>query len=159
MAAGSSVSAESAENKLVLERVFDAPLDRIWEAWSDRDQMAQWLGPRGFTGEILKMDTRVGGSYRYVMRAPDGTAHWVQGTYREIVPRERLVYSWIWTDAAGIPSGPDTLVTVVFSSLGDKTRIKLEHTMFQTAGDRDNHQQGWSSCFDHFNDFLASAAK
>jgi len=159
MAAGSNVNVEAGQHKLVLTRIFDAPLDRVWEAWSDRAQMAQWLGPRGYTGEILKMDTRVGGSYRYVMHAPDGTDHRVQGTYREIVPRARLVYSWIWTDSAGLPSGPDTLVTVEFAAIGDKTRITLEHALFQTASDSDNHEKGWSSCFDHFGDYLASVAK
>ena len=72
LSAGSSGTTESAERVLVIERIFDAPPNLVFKAWTDPKQVAQWWGPKGFTNPVCEMDVRPGGALRIVMRAPDG---------------------------------------------------------------------------------------
>lgn len=157
MAAESSLGEGSSERELEIVRVFDAPLDLVWKAWAEPDRMVQWLGPRGFTGDIIRMDTWPGGSYRFHMRSPEGTDHWSEGVYREIVEGKRLAYTWVWTDADRNPIGPETLVTVTFEDLGAKTRLAFRQTGFSSVTARDAHRGGWNSSFDCLAEYLASA--
>ena len=144
------------DRTLVITRVFDAPRIRVWKAWTDPDQMARWLGPRGFSGAVIKMDARPGGAYRFHLRSPDGEDLWAQGVNREIVEPERMVYTWEWADAEGRPSGPETLVTVTFADHDGKTLLTLQQTGFESAASRDGHRGGWNSAFDCLEEYLAA---
>jgi uncharacterized protein YndB with AHSA1/START domain len=152
-----TTATEIAERTLVLTRVFDAPLDLVWRAWADPDQMVRWIGPEGFTGEIIRMDTHPGGAYRFRMREPDGTDHWTQGVYREVVERQRIVYTWAWADAEGKATSPETLITVTFVPRGSKTELTLRQAVFESVNARDLHRGGWSSSFDKLARYLAEA--
>jgi uncharacterized protein YndB with AHSA1/START domain len=100
------------------------------------------------------MDVRPGGTFRVCMRSPEGIEHWKQGIYREVVERERLVFTFAWEDAEGKPSH-QTLVTVTFSERGDKTELTLRQAVFETVEARDNHQRGWTSTLERFAEYLA----
>lgn len=89
--------------ELVVTRVFDAPGELVWNAWTDPKQVAQWWGPKGFTNPVCRLDARVGGAWHIVMRAPDGTEYPCGGVYREVVNPERLVFTNIATDKDGNP--------------------------------------------------------
>jgi uncharacterized protein YndB with AHSA1/START domain len=142
-------SGTAASHELVITRVFDAPRNLVWAAWAERDRMVRWLGPEGFAGDVIRMDARPGGSYRFHMRSPSGTDHWAQGVYHEIVEQERLVYTWGWADAAGNLIRPETLVTVTFADhRGGKTELTLRQSGFPTREACDEHQVGWNSSFD-----------
>ena len=91
-------AAELEQRTLLIERIFDAPRELVFSAWTDPKHMVQWWGPQGFASTVLTMDFRIGGSYRIHMRSPGNTDHWTQGIYREIVPPERLVMVGSWTD-------------------------------------------------------------
>lgn len=78
-------------SEFVITRFFDAPRDRVFRMWTDPKHMAQWWGPRGFTNPICELNVRPGGSWRIVMRGPDGQEHPAKGVYREIEPPRRLV--------------------------------------------------------------------
>jgi uncharacterized protein YndB with AHSA1/START domain len=158
MAAANSAAEQLNERELFIERIFDAPRSLVWKAWAEPERMVKWLGPRGFTGSIIRMDSWVGGSYRFQMRSPDGNDHWAQGVYREVVEGERLVYTWAWGDANGRPTTPETVVTVNFSDAGNKTKITLHQALFESVPARDEHRFGWSSAFDCLADYLASVA-
>lgn len=157
MAAKNSAAAQSAELELVITRIFDAPRGLVWKAWAEPDRMVQWLGPRGFTSTILKMDARAGGTYRFHLRSSEDASHWVQGVYREILEPERLVYSWAWTDAEGTPTGPETLVTVIFEEHDGKTKLTLHQAIFESVTARDAHRGGWTSSLDRLEEYLANA--
>src|SRR5260370_38402582 len=90
LSAGSSGTAESAERVLVIERIFDAPRNLVFKAWTDPKQVAQWWGPKGFTNPACEMDVRPGGAMRICMLSPDGREHPVRGVFRELVEPERL---------------------------------------------------------------------
>ena len=101
MTPGNGSAAELEQRTLLLDRLFGAPRDMVFKAWSEPEHLIRWWGPRGFTSDIEKMEFRVGGAYRIHMRSPEGTDHWSQGIYREIVPPERLVMVGSWADARG----------------------------------------------------------
>ena len=85
----------------VISRVFDAPRDLVWKCFTDPERMKQWWGPKGFTVIASNMDLRVGGTYHYGMKAPDGSAMWGKFVYREIVPPEKLVFINSFSDENG----------------------------------------------------------
>ena len=146
-----------AQRDLTIERVFDAPRDIVFAAWTDAKQAAQWWGPQGFTTISCEMDVRIGGAYRACMRSPEGTRHCRRGVYREIAPPERLVFTYAWEDGDANP-GPETIVTVRFADIGGgKTRLTLHQALFETGSARDAHHAGWSSCMERFVAYVAAA--
>ena len=70
------------EGVLMITRVFDAPRERVFEAWTDAGHLAHWLGPADFTVPFAEMDSRIGGTYRACIRSPDGVNYWMHGTFR-----------------------------------------------------------------------------
>ncbi len=142
---------------LVLVRHFAAPRALLFQAWTEPERARIWWGPHGFEILSCQMDVRPGGAWRMKMRSPTGTIHVKHGTYQEIVPPERLVFTWAWEDAAGKP-GPQTIVTVTFEEQSVGTRLTLRQTPFETPSARDAHHAGWSSCLDRFAQCLAQTA-
>jgi uncharacterized protein YndB with AHSA1/START domain len=157
MAAENSVAAQPEERVLVITRIFDAPRHLVWKAWTEPERMVRWLGPRGFTTSVLKADFRPGGAYRFHMRSPEGTEHWQQGVYRELVEPERLVSTYAWADAAGKPTRPETLLTVTFEEEHEKTKLTLHQAVFESVTALDLHNGGWTSTLDRLTEYLAKA--
>ena len=87
--------------RMVVTRVFDAPRELVWKAWTDPKYVMQWWGPKGFTAPFCEMDFRVGGKFLYCMRAPDGQEFWNGGEYHEIVLHEKIVFSMYFSDSKG----------------------------------------------------------
>lgn len=152
MAARNSL-AKVDDRTLVLERVFDAPIDLVWKCWTEQRHLEKWSAPRGFTIPHSQGDLRPGGRWRVQMRSPEGHDLWLSGVYRRIVPHELLVMTHAWEEE-GVPRH-ETLVTVRFDDLGDRTRVTLEQAGFESAGARDGHLGGWSECFDLLAEHLA----
>jgi uncharacterized protein YndB with AHSA1/START domain len=141
---------------LTLTRVLDAPREVVFLAWVDPVQIARWIGPRSIKAEIDKMEARPGGAYRIIMHGPTGETYTVTGTYRELVPPERLVFSWAWEDDAGRPRH-ETVVAITLRAVGDKTEMTLRHDWFESKEARDNHDHGWTGSFDKLAEALAGA--
>ena len=114
------------EGTVTLTRVFAAPRDLVWRAWTDPKMMAQWFGPRGFTTSVPVLDLRVGGALRIVMNGPDGNDYPAACEFREIVAPERLVFvnNAVDKDGKVLLEG---LTTVTFAEQGGKTKLTL-HT-------------------------------
>jgi uncharacterized protein YndB with AHSA1/START domain len=147
----------SADRRLVIKRVLEAPRDKVFAAWVDQAQAAQWWGPRGFTIVSNEMDVRVGGAWRRCMRSPEGTEHRSHGIYREIVRPERLVFTFAWEKGGVVGHGPQTVVTLTFADLGgNRTELILRQEVFDTVAACDEHRAGWTSCLDRFADYLAA---
>lgn len=135
---------------LEITRVFDAPRELVWKAWTDPEQAVRWWGPRGFLLPYHELDIRPGGKWRVSMRTPEGDEHWAHGVYREIVEQHRLVYTWIWEK--GLQD--EKLVTVKFAEMDGKTKISFRLTGLATAEDRDAHREGWTETLDHLAEYL-----
>jgi uncharacterized protein YndB with AHSA1/START domain len=124
----------TADREIVLSRLFDAPREVVWEAWTDPEQVVKWWGPRGFTTTIAKMDVRPGGEWRHTMHGPDGTDYPNRSRFLEVVKPERLVYA----HAGGTKGRPGVQFqsTWTFEARGAKTRLTLR-MVFPTAQARD----------------------
>jgi uncharacterized protein YndB with AHSA1/START domain len=151
-----SIDADEREPELVITRVFDAPRDVVFQAWTEPGRVARWWGPQGFVTTYCDMDIRPGGAFRVCMRSPEGAEHWKQGVYREVVEPERLVFTFAWEDADGNPTH-QTLVTVSFAEEGSRTKLTLHQAVFETVARRDEHQRGWTSTLQRFAEYLANS--
>ena len=137
---------------LTITRVFDAPRELVFAAWTDPDQLASWLGPHGYTPSAVTLATRPGGAWRACIRSPEGDEHWMHGVYREIDAPERLVFTFAWDTEGDLRT--ETLVTIGFADLDGKTEMTFVQTGFPTAADRDGHDEGWTSSFEDLTGFI-----
>lgn len=148
--------------KLQLTRVFDAPRELVFKAWTDANQFKQWFGAAACDGasvETVKVDARVGGKYRLQVRRADGEFYTTVGVYREVKSMERLVFTWQFEkDGSGDEFGevepPEMLVTLEFKALGKQTKLILTHEKFASVESRDRHEQGWTRCLDSLGKFV-----
>ncbi|MEX1254889.1 MAG: SRPBCC domain-containing protein [Dehalococcoidia bacterium] len=160
------------QQELVIERVFDAPRDLVWKAWTDPELIKQWHAPKGFTAPFCENDLRVGGKYLNCMRGPAGSEFdrdfWSTGVYREIVPMERIVCTDSFADENGnvVPASHygmegdvplEMLVTVTFEEQDGKTKLTLRHAGMPAGEHRDGAGQGWSEFLDKLAAVLAAA--
>jgi uncharacterized protein YndB with AHSA1/START domain len=123
-----------ADREIVISRVFAAPRELVWEAWTNPVHVMQWWGPRGFTTTIDEMDVRVGGVWRHTMHGPDGTDYPSHSVFTEVVKPERIVFS----QGGGKPGGTAAVFesTWTFEAEGDQTRLTLRHR-FPSKAERD----------------------
>lgn len=135
------------EFSLELKRRFAAPREKVFRAWTDPEAVKQWHASGEYQTHIAELDLRVGGRYRFEFKQlSDGTLIPVWGTYREVRPPERLVYTWT-VEKPDMNMG-ETVVTVEFLDRGKETEVVLRHELFPNAEVREEHKQGWNSCFD-----------
>jgi len=153
---GMTADPTRAERELVITRVFDAPRALVFKVWTEPERMARWTGPRGFTLTSSTIEVRPGGAYRTCIRSPEGQDHCMRGVYREIVEPERLAFTFGWDDPDGTP-GREMLVTVTLAEHAGGTRMTFHQARFDSAEDRDGHQDGWSSSFDLLDEYLIQA--
>ncbi len=142
-----------AEPELVIMRVFNAPRERVWKAWTDPKLAVQWWGPKHHPATHLEMDARPGGLWTGRLRSEaDGAVLTHRGVFREVVAPERLVFTFAWDEEG--ERGLETLVTITFADQGGKTLMTFRQIPFQSAEERDGHRGGWTSAFDRFDDQL-----
>lgn len=156
------------ENVLVIERVFDAPRERVWKAWTDPEQMKKWWGPKDFTAPVIQMDLRVGGAYLACMRSSEGKDFWSTGAYKKIEPPERLVASDSFADERGnvVPASYygmegdfplELTMDATFEELGGKTRFTLRHYGMPAGEQGELARQGWNEMLDKLAALLAES--
>jgi uncharacterized protein YndB with AHSA1/START domain len=151
MPASPSISPSVAvKPSLTLKRRLNAPPEKIYAAWTKPEQIARWFGPQEITRVTAETDLRVGGRYRIVGHAAQED-HEVSGVYRELVPNQKLVFTWSWT------STPErvSVVTVTLKPDGAGTMLTLLHEQFFDEPARDRHQRGWSGALDKLERLFA----
>jgi len=136
---------------LTLKRRLNAPPAKVFAAWTDPEKVKRWMGPGEVKVLVAESDSRVGGRYRWLMRSPEGNEHDVSGVYREIIPNEKLVFTWAWKT---MPER-ETLVTVLLKPDGDGTLLTLTHEQFADNDARDSHQHGWTGTLDKLEKLFA----
>jgi uncharacterized protein YndB with AHSA1/START domain len=173
MAAKNSAAAESAARAIALTRVFQAPRDLVWKAFTERERMAQWWGMKGFTTRVLELDLRPGGTFLYVMRMPDGREMRGKWVYREIVAPELLVVVHFTTDNTGQPIPhpydpslpPEMLTTSRFTEHAGRTTLELRSVPInETQAQReafnklaDAMEEGFNNSLDLLDEYLAKS--
>jgi uncharacterized protein YndB with AHSA1/START domain len=140
---------------LHLKRTFAAPRSVVYRAWTEPELFSQWFKVPGAAAPHVEMDVRDGGSYRIGMRMPGVEAELV-GTYLDVQPQERLVYTFRWESAVidAMDTG-ETRVTVEFHDHGAETEVVLVHEQLRDADPvREFHEWGWSSTFDRLAELV-----
>jgi uncharacterized protein YndB with AHSA1/START domain len=143
------------KQEMVLTRIFDAPRELVFKAYTDPAQITQWWGPRYLTTMIDKMDVRQGGIWRFIQRDPNGSTYAFHGVYHAILAPERLVHTF---EFEGMP-GHVILETVTFEEIDGKTKL-IDQSVFQSVEDRDGMLQsgmegGATESMDRFAELLA----
>jgi uncharacterized protein YndB with AHSA1/START domain len=158
MTATSNIAAQRNERTVVITRVFDAPRELVWAAWTDPRHMAQWWGPHGFTNPRCELDVRPGGAIRILMRAPDGAEHPMRGVFREVVAPERLVFTAVAEDEHGLAL-LEALTTVTFAEERGKTKLTVHARAvgFVAAAARmlEGTQAGWTQSLERLAAHIA----
>jgi uncharacterized protein YndB with AHSA1/START domain len=121
-----------ADREIRIERVFDAPRDRVFAVYTDPALIPEWWGPRGTTTVVDEMDARTGGRWRFLVRNSDGSETGFRGAYREVTAPERIVQTFEWD---GMP-GHVSVETATFEDLGDRTKVTTV-SLFHTTEERD----------------------
>jgi uncharacterized protein YndB with AHSA1/START domain len=153
------------QEELSITRIFDAPRERVWKAWTEPELMKRWWGPKGFTTPYCEIDLRMGGKFLYCMRSPEGKDYWGTGVYREIVRLERIVCTNSFADEKGnvVPATQygmsadfplEMLVIVTFEEHEGKTKLTLRHVGIPAGADRDGANVGWGQSLDKLAEAL-----
>lgn len=132
------------DRELLITRVFDAPREVVFRAWTDPAHLVQWYGPEGFDVTFLEVDLRPGGAWKKCMRSPEGKEYWRHGIYLEISPPRRIAFTYLSDDPNSDPDH-ETIVTVTFAEQGKKTLVTLRQANFDSVAARDAHDFGWNS--------------
>jgi uncharacterized protein YndB with AHSA1/START domain len=153
-------------HELEITRVFNAPRELVWRAWTDPEMTRQWQAPKIFEVTHLEQDMRVGGKVRKCMRGlPPGAERpveiWLRGEVLEVKPPELLVYTYAWEDRAGVGLIDDgdpheTVVTVKLEEKDGRTTMHFHQAPFSAVAERDGHDGGWSSGFERLEEMLSN---
>ena len=145
------------DREIHVQRIFDAPRERVFAAMTDPELIPQWWGPHGTTAVVDKMDVRPGGDWRFVIHNSDGSQTGFRGTYREVSSPERIVQTFEWEGMPGYVS----VETATFEDLGDRTKM-TSVAIFHTTEERDGMLQagmegGMNETYARFDAVLARA--
>ncbi len=163
--AGTRTTTGTQLRDIVITRVFDAPREQVWKSWTDPELVKGWWGPEAFTAPYVKIDLHVGGKSLFCMRAPDGKDYWSKGTYKEIIPPERIVTTDSFADEKGntVPASYygmsadfplELMITLTFEEFEGKTKLTLRHSGFPGGPDADGAETGWNESLDRLAESL-----
>ncbi len=144
-------SPETATESVYLERTFKASRERVFQAWTEADQIKKWFGPEEVVVRAAEVDLRVGGAFRVEMIISESETVVHSGEYLEITPPSRLVYSWILdgqTCGGSEKQYGETQVTVEFEECDGATLVRLRHEGLPSEQARKGHEYGWTGSFD-----------
>ncbi len=158
----------------IISRVFNAPRELVWKAWTEPEGIVAWLGPKGAPpARVIQHELRVGGVFLSAMKTPNGSEMCGKFVYREVTPTSRLVWIHSFADVNGVlvrhpmsPTWPlEVLTTVTFADLGGKTEVALDwvplnanEIEIKTFKDgKPGMQGGWTASFDQLAEYLAKS--
>jgi uncharacterized protein YndB with AHSA1/START domain len=136
---------------LTLKRHLNASPEKVYAAWTDPEKIVKWFGPDAGPVKHAETDVRTGGRYTVIFHTKDGEQHHVSGVYREVVPNEKLTFTWAWRT---MPER-ESLVTVLIKPDGAGSLLTLIHEQFFDEPARARHREGWTGCLDKLERFLA----
>jgi len=136
---------------LTLKRRLNAPAEKVYAAWTDPEKIVKWFGPDSGPVTRAETDLRVGGHYTIAFNTENGERHQVGGVYREVVPNEKLVFTWAWRSTPE----RESLVTVALRPDGGGTSLTLTHEQFFDEEARDRHDFGWTGTLDKLERLFA----
>lgn len=145
-------SVETKERAVVLRRVFRAPPELVFDAFTKPSMLKEWWGHEDTTERNAEVDLRVGGAYRFEMNGREGGPYVLAGEFRVVNRPHELAYTWNWVE--GVPFKAETLVTLEFNDHGEGTELVLTHEGFDDPNIRNQHDHGWSSSFNCLDRYI-----
>ena len=150
---------------IYITQIFNAPLNKVWKAWTEQESVKKWWGPNNFTTPVAKIDLKEGGTYLNSMRSPEGEDIWSTGVYKEIVPMKKIISTDSFADSEGnvVPASQygiggdwplELIVTVMFEEKDGKTKLTLQHQGFPDRENRDSAEAGWKESFTKLATYL-----
>jgi len=138
----------STETTLIMKRTLAVSRERVFDAWTTPAQLKQWFfASDEYISPLAEVDLKVGGRFRMAMKhATKAKEHVATGLYREIKRPEKLVFSWEWE---GEPENGQTVVTVELRDVSGATEMMFKQEFFPNKGRRDEHEGGWTGCFEN----------
>jgi uncharacterized protein YndB with AHSA1/START domain len=136
---------------LTLKRRLNAAPEKVYAAWTEPEKILKWFGPDAGPVKHAEADVRVGGRYAVNFFTEDGEEHYVSGVYQEVVPSQKLMFTWAWRSTPE----RESVVTVLIRPEGDGSVLTLIHENFFDEAARDGHEKGWSGCLDKLVRYLA----
>ena len=138
---------------ITLKRRLNASPAKVYEAWTDPEKIVRWFGPAQVIAGSVRadIDARIAGRYRISFDMEDGEHHEVGGVYREMVPNQRLTFSWAWYSTPE----RESQVTISLKPDGDGTLLTLHHEQLLDQAARAGHENGWISTLDKLEDYFA----
>lgn len=146
---------EPGHGKVRLERTIAGPREEVFRAWTAPELLKEWFGPGEFTIPSAEMDVRPGGDYLIVMQPPEGDGMKLTGTFHEIDPPSRLVFTWSWRHVWA--EAPDSLVVVEFHEVAGGTRVVITHGDFDTGDEGAPYRSGWEGGLDKLERVFGAA--
>jgi uncharacterized protein YndB with AHSA1/START domain len=146
---------ERREQVLRIERAFEAPAERVFDAWTSEEVLRRWLhGNPNWETPIASVDLRAGGEVRVVMRDPsDGAEYGARGEYTLVEPPHRLAFTWVWDDD---PANPQ-MIELEFSERDGVTTVVMINSGIPTDERRNDQERGWHRCYDNLDRALEGA--
>jgi uncharacterized protein YndB with AHSA1/START domain len=152
------------EEGLKITRIFNAPSEKVWKAWTKPENYKLWWGPENFTCPVANIDFRVGGKIHSCMRSPDGNEFWTMGIYKEIIPLKKIVVTDSFADKDGnsvpasnygLPDFPnELLVNITFEETNGKTIMTLNHIGMPQDENLEDVRRSWNQSFDKMEESL-----
>jgi uncharacterized protein YndB with AHSA1/START domain len=158
------------KREMVISRIFKAPKEFVFKAWTDPEMIKEWWGPKGFTAPVIKVDLRNGGSYLYAMQGEDGKLYWSGGEYIKIEEPNQLVVTDYFSDEHGNKLSPadygldssfpeESTVTVKFEDEKGKTKLSIiyelpESEAARKAIEHSGMNEGWNSSLDKLQELV-----
>jgi uncharacterized protein YndB with AHSA1/START domain len=147
-----------AKRTLTLKKRFDAPIDLVWEAWTQPEHVSQWWGPKGMAIQVVEHNFKVGGKWKYVMAMPDGSEFISEGVFSEIVERKKIV-----TTANFLPMTEGVEIRALFEQDGAQTNFTFSvvHPTEEYCKQQEQmgFYNGWGSAFNRLDAFLETLHK
>jgi uncharacterized protein YndB with AHSA1/START domain len=146
---------ETIARELNITRIFNAPRELVWKAWTDQKQLAQWWGPKGFTNPVCQWDAKTGGKIHVDMKGPDGIVYPMGGEFGEIIKPEKLVFTSPALDTNGKP----IFVihnTITFIAEGNKTKVMIHAVVMEATAEAPQYLKGWNEGWNQSLDKLAN---
>ena len=142
---------------LKLRRIFDAPRDLVWLAWTRPEMTVRWLGPVEWPAARVAQDLRVGGEWSALLKSADGDETlWQGGVYREVAPPERLVFTFAWGEGHEDGNAVETIVSIDLTALSShQTLLEFTQIGLKSTASANGHHHGWTSSFDRLDGWLA----
>lgn len=146
----------ASHNEVKVSTWYPADVHQAFCAWTDPNQIEKWFGPKGFRAEVLEMDVRVDGQWRFMMISTSGKVSHHQGRYRAIEPDKFLSFTWESEEDRSLTEGQETIVSVLFEPKRGGVQVTLVHQKLPSSDSVQALHFGWSSGFEKMKNVLSS---